>query len=66
MGTGSVGTSYTDDEIELNERIAPSFDAQEEAAPNCPTRRTDDNRAYWEANAARGGHTLSELLADTI
>ncbi|NIL77613.1 hypothetical protein [Rhodococcus sp. B10] len=55
---------FTDAEIKARLRINPDFDPQEESAPNTPTRLTDENREYWEKAAAKGGHTLDELLAE--
>ncbi|MDZ7910415.1 MAG: hypothetical protein U5O16_00985 [Rhodococcus sp. (in: high G+C Gram-positive bacteria)] len=54
--------TFTDAEIASNLRIDPNFDVEMSAAPASPTRLTNQNRAYWEENAARGGHTLDELL----
>lgn len=64
FGEVRVGRPFTESDIAFNRRLIPDFDPQEEAAPNTPTQLTDENRSYWEANAAKGGHTLDELMAD--
>lgn len=53
---------FTDAEIKSYLRIDPDFDPQAESAPNTPQRLTDDNRDYWERAAAKGGHSLDELI----
>lgn len=55
--------TFTERDLERHRRINPDFDPQSEAAPAAPTTLTDENRAYWEANAAKQGRTLDELLA---
>lgn len=55
---------FTDAEIASYLRIDPDFDPQAESAPNSPQHLTDDNREYWEKAAAKGGHTLDDLLAE--
>lgn len=55
---------FTDAEIKARLRIDPDFDPQAASAPNTPNRLTDENREYWEKAAAKGGHSLAELLAE--
>lgn len=55
--------TFTDEDIKFEFRLNPDFDPQAEAAPGSPQRLTAENRDYWEKAAAKGGHTLDELLA---
>lgn len=54
--------TFTERDLERHRRINPDFDPQSEAAPAAPTKLTDENREYWEANAAKQGRTLDELM----
>ena len=42
----------------------PDFDAESEGAPGPVQRLSEANLEFWEAAAARGGHTLESLRSE--
>ncbi|OZE03884.1 hypothetical protein CH255_19750 [Rhodococcus sp. 05-2255-2A2] len=57
--------TYSAAEIAAHSVWDPGFDPEIAGAPGEPEVLAPERRAYWESVAARGGHSLRELLAST-
>jgi hypothetical protein len=62
---GQVETSnLSAEDIASYTMFDPEFDAESEGAPGPVQRLSEANLEFWEAAAARGGHTLESLRSE--
>lgn len=63
--TGQVETSILSvEDVASYMMFDPDFDAESEGAPGPVQRLSEANLEFWEAAAARGGHTLESLRSE--